>query len=144
MKQKGTPESRRAAVNRFRKKHPERVAAHQKKSREAWKLRDPTGYERYRKTTDLKRKGLTFEKFTGMVAAQRGCCAICGIRFEDTEKGVPHVDHNHVCCPQNEACPRCLRALLCSKCNTGLGQFQDDPGLLETAAYYLRAFPLPR
>jgi hypothetical protein len=30
-----------------------------------------------------------------------------------------------------------IRGLLCSRCNTGIGKFNDDPGLLMRAAKYL-------
>lgn len=52
------------------------------------------------------------------------CCAICNI------SGVPLcVDHDH---KQNV-----VRGVLCNRCNLGLGQFRDDPLLLEFAAMYL-------
>src|SRR5690606_11291033 len=53
------------------------------------------------------------------------------------------VDHDHSCCPRNGSesatCGQCIRALLCSSCNTGLGQFQDDPELLQKAINYLKS-----
>lgn len=52
-------------------------------------------------------------------------CVICGI------EGKLVVDHNHT---TNE-----VRGLLCNHCNLGLGNFKDDPMLLEFAAQYLYA-----
>ena len=40
-------------------------------------------------------------------------------------------DHEHTIPPKP-------RGLLCGLCNKGLGQFKDDPILLENAAIYLR------
>jgi hypothetical protein len=36
-----------------------------------------------------------------------------------------------------------LRAVLCSRCNTGLGAFLDDPAMLRAAATYLEYFRDP-
>ena len=143
---KRTPEQlrkSREAAARYKARHPERVAAADRRTKAAWKQRDPVAYQLYRDTMHWRRKGLTPENFFAMVAAQGGRCAICAIPFKDSSKGVPHIDHNHACCPNNKACPRCLRALLCGKCNTGLGQFKESPEVLEIAAHYLRAFSLP-
>jgi len=130
----------RKAVARYNARYPERVAASQKKSRDAWKIRDPEGYARYRREMDLRRKGLTLEKFDAMELLQNDRCAICGVPFTDSAKGVAHIDHDHKCCPTNRACERCLRGLLCHHCNMGLGRFHDDPELLVKAAGYLRRY----
>ena len=130
-----TKSSARAAVDRYNAKYPDRVKATRKKSRDAWKLRDPAGYSKYRRTMELKRKGLTFELFDAMLEKQSNRCAICGSPFDDVT--TPHIDHDHTCCPQNNACPACIRGLLCHHCNMGLGRFRDNPELLTIAAAYL-------
>lgn len=128
----------RAAVARYNARHPDRVRASRKKSREDWKQRDPSGYAKYRRVMDLKRKGLTLESFQLLMEKQSCRCAICGSPFDDVT--APHIDHDHTCCPQNSACPMCIRGLLCHHCNMGLGRFRDSPALLITAASYLERF----
>ena len=70
---------------------------------------------------------MTLEDYEQMWDEQDGSCAICGEEFADHTKG--KVDHNHK--------TGNVRALLCNKCNTGLGDFDDDPGLLRAAADYI-------
>jgi hypothetical protein len=92
----------------------------------------------------LARYGLTSERYDAMVAKQGGVCAICGQPDTDHHSPLLKIDHDRSCCPRNGSCGRCVRALLCSACNTGLGLFGDDPGLLRAAADYLerhRALP---
>lgn len=70
--------------------------------------------------------GLTPEDYQEMLAQQNNVCAICGRR--DRNKSLA-VDHNHTTGK--------VRGLLCGRCNTGLGQFQDDIRLLASAIVYL-------
>ena len=56
---------------------------------------------------------------------QRGLCGICNQPMKR-----PLLDHCHK--TMN------VRGLLCSNCNIGLGQFKDDPVLLEKAMLYAR------
>lgn len=60
-----------------------------------------------------------------MLEQQAGCCAICG--SPDPQA----IDHDHVTGD--------VRGILCTRCNTGLGKFMDDPELLRVAAQYLAA-----
>ena len=55
---------------------------------------------------------------------QRGLCGICNKSMVR-----PLLDHNHESME--------VRGLLCSKCNIGLGQFDDSPKLVSAALQYL-------
>lgn len=81
----------------------------------------------YRKH-DLKRRfGITVEEFEAMLLAQNNLCKIC--KRESLEKRLA-VDHCHTTGK--------VRGLLCTRCNLGIGYFQDDPNLLIEAVAYLR------
>lgn len=85
----------------------------------------------------LRRKyGITMDQYEAMLLAQGGGCRLCG----RTDKGgrMLAVDHDHACCPGGTSCGRCARALLCTRCNTGLGAFGDDQELLAAAIDYLK------
>ncbi|MFD5308271.1 endonuclease VII domain-containing protein [Streptomyces ardesiacus] len=77
--------------------------------------------------------GLSKAQYDEIYRAQNGCCAICGRK---PKKLV--IDHDHACCPKEKSCGKCVRKLLCSTCNSGLGFFKDTPDLLIKAAQYLR------
>ncbi|GEM_PF-2980426 len=62
--------------------------------------------------------------YADLFEKQGGCCAIC-----KTVMTRPVLDHCHVTME--------VRGLLCSKCNVGIGQFNDDPALLVLAINYL-------
>ena len=74
--------------------------------------------------------GITADAVDELIADQDGACAICGRRPERLAS--LHLDHDHHTGQ--------IRGLLCSTCNQGLGQFKEDPDLLEAAAAYLRRY----
>lgn len=82
------------------------------------------------------RYGLTLADYDRALAAQGGICALCATPAVEREF---FVDHDHGCCPGNKGktCGGCIRGLICARCNTGLGLFEDDPSLLRAAADYL-------
>jgi hypothetical protein len=82
------------------------------------------------------RKGLTVEAVAELSEAQGNCCAICREPFSE----VPHIDHDHTCCPGSTSCGRCVRGLLCAGCNHMLGKAGDRPATLEAGADYLRMY----
>lgn len=51
-----------------------------------------------------------------------------------------HIDHDHSCCPKGvrKGCGKCVRGLLCRKCNLTLGWIQDDIGKLYGLVSYLK------
>ena len=74
--------------------------------------------------------GLSVEAYDEMLAAQGGGCAICGATKPSDRTKHFAVDH----CQATNA----IRGLLCTKCNRGLGLFNDDTDRMERAVKYLR------
>lgn len=89
-----------------------------------------------RSLTRVSRYGITVRQYLEMLSDQGGVCAICA---EPPQKRQLHVDHDHSCCGEGKACQKCVRGLLCSRCNTGLGQFRERSDLLASAANYLQS-----
>jgi hypothetical protein len=84
----------------------------------------------------MRQYGITIDQYDAMLASQGGCCAICG--GVNPNGNYLSVDHDHSCCPgKSNSCGRCVRALLCSRCNFILGNAEDNAALLRTAADYL-------
>jgi hypothetical protein len=92
---------------------------------------------------DRGRHGLTRQELGVLLREQEHRCAVCGT-FEFGALG-PMVDHDHELARQHghsefKGCRRCVRALLCWRCNTLLGNALDDPDTLRRAAAYLDHF----
>lgn len=93
-------------------------------------------HRRWSRNRNLKHcYGITIEDFEMMIFEQNNKCAIC-----QEEMTAPQVDHDHSCCEAGPACGTCVRALLCTNCNLGLGNFKDSPELLLRAVSYLDAY----
>lgn len=81
----------------------------------------------------LKRTfGLTETDYEEMLTSQGGACKICKRKSSGTRNHRMFVDHDHT--------TEKVRGLLCFKCNTGIGAFDDNPGLLEKAAAYIEEY----
>lgn len=90
-----------------------------------------------RKNADIRNKyGLEPFDFMTLMERQSGKCAICKADFDDVSPHSIHIDHDHSCCP-GKSCGECVRGILCDRCNVGLGNFKDNPVLLEAAIVYL-------
>lgn len=81
--------------------------------------------------------GITSQEYFELLDRQNGVCAICGKTNPSGRR--LSVDHDHFCCASTKSCGKCIRGLLCELCNRGLGNFKDDPLLLENAINYLHA-----
>jgi hypothetical protein len=85
--------------------------------------------------------GLSVADYDALLATQGGACALCGTASTRSL----HVDHDHACCPGRTACGRCVRGLLCQRCNTHLGIGERIPNLLAAVEReYLRDPPARR
>lgn len=126
------PEKARAASKRWRAENPERV----RELASNYRARNAERLTQRRRAHAVGRHGLTLEQFDSLLERQGGVCAICQTVPGDS---VPWaVDHDHRCCPGKYGCPICIRGILCLKCNTGLGAFDEDPQRLARAVRYLR------
>lgn len=79
--------------------------------------------------------GLQPGEWEALFDAQGGMCAICGATSPGSEKKDWHTDHCHK--------HGHVRGILCIRCNTSIGKFEENPELLEAAARYLRERALP-
>lgn len=68
-----------------------------------------------------------------MLTAQHNKCAVCKIEFTE----VPVVDHDHNCCPSAKSCGKCVRGLLCKRCNLIVGIVESSEDLLLPAQKYI-------
>lgn len=75
-----------------------------------------------------KRYNISLGQYNCMFSEQDGKCAICGIHQKELSKRL-FVDHEH----SNGN----VRGLLCHKCNSAIGLFNDDVELLVSAIKYL-------
>jgi hypothetical protein len=83
-----------------------------------------------RRDYDLNRNyGINHEIYLKMLKEQHGCCKICGVTEEDASGKRLHVDHNHATGQ--------VRGLLCTRCNTAIGKFKDDPEIIRNAIAYI-------
>ena len=75
-------------------------------------------------------------QYDSMLENQGNACPVCTLEFSEDNK--PHVDHDHACCSGSMTCGKCVRGLLCHKCNKALGFFADNVESLQRAIQYLR------
>lgn len=79
------------------------------------------------KRTRLKRYGISEAQKVALLELQEYQCPICE-RFL-AEQTVPSIDHCHV--------TGSVRGILCRRCNSALGLFEESPATLERALEYL-------
>lgn len=90
---------------------------------------------RSRKYFLLKNYKLTLENRNDILITQNNSCAICGL--VETTDSFLHVDHDHACCSSIPTCGKCIRGLLCARCNRALGFIQDNYHIAEALSVYL-------
>jgi hypothetical protein len=97
---------------------------------------NPELARRKRLARTLRQMGLSIQWYDD----QPKVCGICGTM--DPGKIGWCLDHDHQCCPYGprSGCSKCIRGLLCTNCNAGLGQFRDDPARLQAAIAWIQRF----
>lgn len=124
------------ANGRYRERNREVLS---KKARKCFLNHKETNSEYYQKwqvrNKDYQRKyrldakySISIDDFNKMLEQQNNLCNICNRQFNNDVC----VDHCHVTDK--------VRGLLCNKCNTGLGLFQESIDVLKNAAEYLARY----
>jgi Recombination endonuclease VII. len=128
-----TPE-KRAEINRLRRERYANDAEYREQIRlksRSFNAKNP----HIKKNGRLKAEfGITLEQYNQILEKQSGRCAICetkvtGVKERGKREHSLYVDHDHKTGK--------VRGILCNRCNFGIGQFKDDPQLLQKAAEYL-------
>jgi hypothetical protein len=101
----------------------------------------PKDKARWNRAQKFSRFSLTEAQFQQMLDDQGHACAMCREPFGDD---FPNIDHDHACCPvpprgQARSCGRCIRGLLCFRCNTAVGVIELYGALAEV--YLTRKAP---
>lgn len=81
------------------------------------------------------------ERFNALLLRQNYRC-VCGELFTEPDNR-PHVDHDHACCPGRKSCGKCVRGLLCSRCNVALGMLGDNLERFKILVGYLKRKKVP-
>lgn len=97
----------------------------------AWRKANPHKVRQYKERHRAASHGLTVAQYRELEQRHAGECAICKRPFP----GTPHIDHDHACCPGATGCSKCVRGLLCPKCNTKLSPVEDVAWLTAAVEY---------
>jgi hypothetical protein len=94
------------------------------------------GKRQRERNSKFKKYNITEEIYTEMFSSQGGVCAVCGDKSKSDWNLC--IDHDHSCCPGERSCGKCVRGLLCHRCNTALGLLRDSPSYIESLLDYAR------
>lgn len=124
---------------------------HYEKYQKGWvkenKAANPEKWRERQFRQDCKKMGVTPEWYNETFQKQNGCCAICYLpetQIHPATKEIARlaIDHNHTCCPGDKSCGKCIRGLLCAKCNQALHKAEAVVGWFSKAFNYLQNHPL--
>lgn len=76
---------------------------------------------------------MTPEQYEEKLQAQEYRCTICHKMFTNDAR----IDHDHSCCPDRETCGKCLRDIICQRCNAFVGYVETTPNLVDEVLAYI-------
>jgi hypothetical protein len=116
-------------ICRAEKEQERRKTKPAQKSVKEYKVRNKIKTKNY----ELKRKfNISLEDYNNLLQNQKFSCAICNKQKSDKLNRLLAVDHCHITGK--------IRGLLCTNCNMGIGNFQDNLDLLKIAIKYLEKY----
>lgn len=100
--------------------------------------RQPDCIECYLWRNTMRNFNMTREEYEALLESQGGVCAVCS---DAPGWRRLSVDHDHSCCPDSgKSCGKCVRGILCGKCNSALGNADDDVERLRALIAYLESW----
>lgn len=106
-------------------------------------------YECQRLSQVERTYGITRTQYLEMFEAQDGKCTVC--RNPEWRKHPKtgrlyalSVDHDHTCCPGKKSCGKCVRGLLCDRCNNMLGHVEAEGVWMGLVNYLSKWSPDPK
>lgn len=95
--------------------------------------------QHYKNIRMRKKHGMSIIQREERLDAQERKCLACKqhISFQDDGSPMAQVDHDHACCAGAEGCEKCVRGIVCMRCNTVLGMIDDNVGILHALEAYL-------
>jgi hypothetical protein len=94
-------------------------------------------YKNRENVKNLKKFNITQKEYDDMLNAQNGVCKIC--KKDDNGKRLC-IDHDHSCCSGRYSCGKCIRGLLCNKCNRFIGEVDENTKLLKSMIDYITTY----
>jgi hypothetical protein len=92
---------------------------------------DPEAVRRWRRNSRLFRYRLTQETFDALLERQEGPAAC--VTSRSPRGSSPFIDHDWNCCKtEKSSCGKCVRGLLCLRCDVGLGYIGRMVGVART------------
>lgn len=135
-------EKRNAATKRWALNNKEKILeknrryaiVNYEKLREKRRINPPKPRKKAQPHGAVQRKykyGITQEYFEFLISQQNGLCAVC-FKEPNGNRKILCIDHDHDTGK--------IRGLLCHKCNSAIGLFNDNIVLIEKALIYLKSF----
>lgn len=86
--------------------------------------------------------GISVVEYESLLKEQNYLCALC--KKPDTKRLAVDHDHSSPCNKihgPNQMCKKCIRGLLCNRCNINMTMIDDNPGILERIVVYIKSRP---
>ena len=116
---------------KYRERYKKYYGKYRQEIRERVKKQRAEDNTMYRNQWLRQKYGITVDDYNAMYEKQLGMCQICGVHSSELSKPL-HVDHCHE--------TGLVRALLCTRCNAGIGQFLENTETMLSAIEYLKIF----
>lgn len=102
------------------------------------KIRKAAANAKYKLTFEEKRNywllnkyNISVDQYDFMLKEQDYRCRLCGeletIVSQNGHRRKLAVDHDHNCCPGSKSCGKCIRGLLCFRCNVAMSLIDKVP-----------------